>query len=216
VSGDAIGALHGAYVHGRRVRVLADWLAKLLPRGASVLDVGCGDGLLASVVKRERPDLNIAGIDVLVREGTHVAVMPFDGANIPFPDDSIDAITFVDVLHHTVDPMILLREAHRVARTHVIIKDHTVDGWLARPTLRFMDWVGNARHGVALPYNYWTRAQWVTAFAELGWEVETMEQALGLYPVAANWMFGRRLHFIASCRLPEEPEKRAKAQAMVA
>ena len=212
----AVGALHGAYVHGRRVRVLADWLARLLPRDASVLDVGCGDGLLASVVKRERPDLNIAGIDVLVREGTHVAVMPFDGANMPFPDDSIDAITFVDVLHHTIDPTILLREAHRVARTHVIIKDHTADGWLARPTLRVMDWVGNARHGVALPYNYWTRARWDSAIAELGWEVEAMERALGLYPVPANWLFGRGLHFIGSFRIPEHPDKRAKAQAMVA
>ena len=214
--GSAIGALHGAYVHGRRVRVLASWLTRLLPRDASVLDVGCGDGLIASLVQRERPDLRIVGIDVLVRERTHVPVQPFDGAQMPLPDGGVDVVMFVDVLHHTLDPMVLLREADRVARTHVVIKDHTADGFLARPTLRFMDRVGNARHGVALPYNYWTRAQWDAAFAELRWESEAMERALGLYPVPANWLFGRGLHFIGSFRVSEHPDKRAKAQAMVA
>jgi SAM-dependent methyltransferase len=215
-AGGAIGALHGAYVHGRRVRVLASWLTRLLPRDASVLDVGCGDGLLASLIQRERPDLRIVGIDVLVRQHTHVPVQPFDGAHIPLPDGGVDVVTFVDVLHHTLDPMVLLREADRVARTHVVIKDHTANGVLARPTLRFMDRVGNARHGVALPYNYWTRRQWDAAFTELGWEVEAMERALGLYPVPANWLFGRGLHFIGSFRVSDHPEKRAKAQAMVA
>ena len=45
---------------------------------------------------------------------------------------------FVDVLLHTLDPMILLREAIRVARQTVVIKDHTLDGLLAGPTLRAM------------------------------------------------------------------------------
>ena len=214
--GGAIGALHGAYVHGRRVRVLADWLARLLPRGASVLDVGCGDGLLASAVQQRRPDLRILGIDVLVRDQTHVPVQPFDGAHIPMPDGGVDVVMFVDVLHHTDDPMVLLREAGRVARTHVVIKDHTADGFLARPTLRFMDRVGNARHGVALPYNYWTRRQWDAAFSELGWETEAMERRLGLYPFLASWLFGRGLHFVGSFRVTNDPGKRAKAQAIVA
>ena len=36
-------------------------------------------------------------------------------------------------------------------------------GFLAGPTLRFMDWIGNARHGVALPYNYWSAQEWTLA-----------------------------------------------------
>ena len=62
--------------------------------------------------------------------------------------------------------MTLLKEAARVARHCVAIKDHTVQGVLARPTLRFMDFVGNAPHGVALPYNYFTPTQWEEAFHE--------------------------------------------------
>ena len=74
----------------------------------------------------------------------------------------------VDVLHQTDDPMNLLREAVRVARQAIVIKDHLLQGAFAYPTLRFMDWVGNARHGVALPYNYWTPAEWHGAFDKLG------------------------------------------------
>ena len=67
-----------------------------------------------------------------------------------------------------VAPTVLLREAARVARQGVVIKDHTRDGILAGPILRFMDFVGNAHHGVALPYNYWPRRCWIGAFEELG------------------------------------------------
>ena len=197
-----VAALHGSYVHRRRVRVLADWLARLLPRNASVLDVGCGDGLLDSVVQRDRPDLRIEGIDVLVRPDAHLPVKPFDGERIPLPDAGVDVVTFVDVLHHTADPMVLLREAGRVARSLVVIKDHTADGFLARSTLRFMDYVGNAHHGVALPYNYWTRRQWDEAFGKLGWEPRTDQRQLALYPPAANWVFGRGLHFISALSVP--------------
>ena len=107
----------------------------------------------------------MSGIDVLVRPETKIPVQPFDGQRIPFADGAFDAVSFVDVLHHTDDPIVLLREAVRVAKTAVVIKDHLADGVLARPTLRFMDWVGNAGHGVVLPYNYWTQPQWSRAFA---------------------------------------------------
>ena len=45
---------------------------------------------------------------------------------------------FVDVLHLTDDPVLLLREAARVARNTIVIKDHTLDGFAAAATVRFM------------------------------------------------------------------------------
>jgi len=176
---------------------LAEHLAGLFPAHANVLDVGCGDGWLAAEIKRRRPDLTIAGLDVLVRPDTHIIVTPFDGTHIPFPGRSFDSVLFVDVLHHTADPMILLREARRVARHTVVIKDHTRDGVLAGPTLRLMDWVGNARHGVSLPYNYWTGRQWRTAFDDLGLHPAVWKKDLHLYPAGTRWIFERSLHIIA-------------------
>jgi len=201
--------VHGNLVHGRRVRVLADWLARLLPQNATVLDVGCGDGLLAKIVGDARPDLTLEGIDVLVREGTHVPVRPFDGKHIDSPDGAYDAVMFVDVLHHTDDPNVLLKEAARVARQCVVLKDHTMDGPLANTTLSFMDWVGNARHGVALPYNYWPKARWLEAFKDLNLTVDQWEDRLGIYPAWARPIFERKLHFAA--RLNVAPVSRASS-----
>jgi SAM-dependent methyltransferase len=187
---------HGRIVFGRRVQVLSQQVGSLLPDGASVLDVGCGDGSIAAVIMDERPDVEITGIDVLVRPETKIPVTEFDGTTIPFADNSFGAVTFVDVLHHTDDASALLREAARVASTAVVIKDHLADGFLSRPVLRAMDWVGNASHGVALPYNYWTQAEWQRAFADVGLTVDRTIPHLGLYAPPISWVCERQLHVV--------------------
>jgi SAM-dependent methyltransferase len=124
-------------------------------------------------------------------------VRPFDGQTLPAPDCSYDAVLLVDVLHHAADPRQLLREARRVARRTVVVKDHLREGLLAGPVLRFMDWVGNAHHGVALRYCYWTEAQWRTVLHEVGLVPGEVRRQLGLYPWPACLLFERGLHFLA-------------------
>jgi SAM-dependent methyltransferase len=199
-----LGRLHGRAVFGRRVRVLAEHLAAVVPQGARVLDVGCGDGSIAARLGQLRADLSVEGIDVLVRPETAIPVAPFDGTTIPFDDGAFDAVVFVDVLHHTEDPTVLLAEAARVAPGAVVVKDHLADGLLARPTLRLMDYVGNAHHGVALPFNYWPGERWRTALDVVGLRPEVWETDLGLYPAPASWALDRGLHvlFRASATAP--------------
>jgi SAM-dependent methyltransferase len=163
-----------------------------------VLDVGCGDGLIDRLISERRADVRIRGIDVAARSDACIPVELFDGANIPYPDGVMDVVMFVDVLHHTTDPEALLREALRVARQYVILKDHLREGWLAGPTLRVMDWVGNAPHGVDLPYNYWPEKRWRESFARLGVRPKRWIDRLGLYPAPASLLFDRSLHFVAS------------------
>jgi SAM-dependent methyltransferase len=189
--------LHDLRIHPRRVRVLRDHFAELLPSNARVLDVGCGDGLLAQLLTQARPDVEIIGIDVLVRPETSIPVRPFDGQVIPFGPAAFDVVLLVDVLHHLDDPTTLLREAARVAGIAVLIKDHTRNGFLAATTLRLMDRVGNAHHGVALPYTYWARERWLRTFTDLGLQVVAWRGRLGLYPALLGWSFERSLHFIA-------------------
>jgi len=124
-------------------------------------------------------------------------VVPYDGRTLPFADSAFDTVIVVDVLHHADDPARLLGEAARVTRGPILIKDHTSDRFLAVPTLRLMDRVGNARHGVALPYRYWRRQTWLDNFSALGLEVTSWEYDLGLYPIPAKWLFGGSLHFLA-------------------
>lgn len=193
---------HGGYVHRRRVRVLAGEIADLLPDQGHMLDVGCGDGLLASVIQSKKPGVTVTGIDVMARPGTHIPVTEFDGYTIPFPDRSFESVIFVDVLHHTNHPAVLLREAVRVARESIVLKDHTRDGIAAEITLRFMDRTGNRRHHVALPHNYWPEKKWFEVFNTLGLTVRTWKSRLGLYPPPADWLFGRSLHFVAQLAVP--------------
>lgn len=188
--------IHGRFIHDRRSRILSDLLGNVIPTGCHVLDVGSGDGLLGKLIFQLRPDITISGIDVLVRPRTHIPTDIYDGKIIPHDNGSFDGVIFVDVLHHTTDPMILLREAKRVARSTIIIKDHLVDGLFARETLRFMDGAGNARYGISLPYNYWSKEKWLDAFDTLGLKVETWTTKLGLYPRPASWIFDRSLHFV--------------------
>lgn len=192
----AVGLLHNRLVMNRRVEVLTSWFAKMLPPSVSVLDVGCGDGAVSALLQARRPDIRVRGIDVLPRAETHIPVDLFDGVHFPFEDESFDVAMFSDVLHHTEDPNVLLREARRVAAGHVLIKDHYKKGLAAGARLRFMDWVGNARYGVALPYNYWTEPQWKAAWQNAGLAPERMVTSLGLYSIPANWIFGAHLHFI--------------------
>ena len=192
-----ISRIHGGYVYQRRVRILAELVAGLLPPGAEVLDVGCGDGLIASLIQRHRPDSRIRGIEVFLRKESFIQVDSFDGHRIPFADASFDVVMLIDVLHHTEDPLALLREAVRVTRKTVLVKDHIADGLFARPILRLMDWVGGARHGFALPYNYLTSQEWTSAVETLDLTVSSWQSKLSLYPWPATWLFDGSLHFLA-------------------
>jgi len=188
---------HDKAVFGRRIEVLTRTLADFIPQGARVLDIGCGSGTLAKRIMALRPDITIEGIDVLVRPGTEIPVTEFDGDTIPWPDGHFDIALFVDVLHHTEAPARLLAEAKRVSKGGIVIKDHFREGVLADATLRFMDWVGNAQHGVVLPYNYLSDPEWRSIWSRLGLKVERLTDKVGLYPAPFSWLFDRRLHFVA-------------------
>ena len=196
-----IGRVHGRTISRRRLDRIAAKLGPLLPKTARVLDVGCGDGQLAARILEARPDVQIVGIDVLARPRAFIPVQLFDGQKIPFDDRSFDAVIFVDVLHHTDDPSVLLHEARRVSRNVVLIKDHYSDGASAPLTLRVMDWVGNAPHGIRLPYNYWTRSQWREAWREEHFDVSRVSTELGLYPWPLSMLFDRSLHFVAELKV---------------
>ena len=192
----AVGLVHDRAVFSRRVRILADRLLPLLPPGPRLLDIGCGDGRIAKALIARRPDLAIDGYDVLARPNAAIPVTSFDGTRLPVPDDAADAVLLVDVLHHTEDAITLLRECSRAAPV-VIVKDHLADSRFEQRVLRFMDWVGNAPHGVVLPYRYFSTATWRESLSAAGLRETKREKVPGLYVFPFSLLFGGRLQFIA-------------------
>jgi SAM-dependent methyltransferase len=192
-----VGKIHGKMIHRRRVAVLARMLAGQLKSSQSVLDIGCGDGTLSALIAERLPGIRIQGVEFLPRRDCAIPCVPFDGTTLPFPDDSFDVCMFVDVLHHTEDVRILLREAVRVTRSYILIKDHLDENFLDHLTLRVMDWVGNSPHGVKLTYNYQCRDAWRGIFAESGLRVVNWTDDVPIYPAPGSWIAGRHLHFVA-------------------
>jgi SAM-dependent methyltransferase len=187
---------HERAVFGRRVHVLAESLAaRILPR-ASVLDVGCGDGTIATLIHARVPGSTLRGVEIAPRPDCKIECTGFDGRILPHASASIDVCMFVDVLHHTLEPEALLSEARRVSRRFVLIKDHVSENWLDFKTLQLMDWVGNRPHGVVLPYNYKSRGQWDAYFTASGLKVCDWQDDVPLYPFPFGAFFVRKLHFI--------------------
>lgn len=181
----------------RRIPRLANHLVEFFPENASVLDVGSGNGQLARLIMKERPDIRIVGVDVLVWPEQAIETTQFDGHTIPFADEEWDFCMACDVLHHCDDPTELLRDMTRVSKVGVVLKDHLSNSRLDFLTLCFMDWVGNRGHGVGLPYNYFSSGEWNYATEAVGLLLDKRVSSLGLYPVPFTWIFDRHLHFIS-------------------
>lgn len=197
----AIGTTHNKLVFQRRKKRLAHFLSREMTGCRSVLDVGSGDGSIASLTQQLLGNVRISGVDILVRPEAAIAVEVFDGENIPHGDNSFDAVMIVDVLHHTDNAEALLTEAARVSRDRIVIKDHIAETRVDHLVLRIMDWVGNAPHGVVLPYNYSSYDEWMSCFGRCKFSIDSFETKLSLYSWPFNLIFERKLHFVAQLKV---------------
>lgn len=191
--------LHHEYVFLRRIKVISDEIAKQMPDNVKILDIGCGDGTISKLISEKKPGISYEGIDIMARPTCAIPFKEYDGSHIPYPDNSFDAAQYTDVLHHVPDDNFknLLKETMRVSKKYLIIKDHLWANAFDFQTLKFMDWVGNAPHGVKVIYNFKTEKYWMDLFEELGLEIVTINKRIPLYPGVFNMVFGRQLHFIA-------------------
>jgi hypothetical protein len=128
-------------------------------------------------------------------------VRSFDGATIPFGEDSLNASLLIDVLHHTQNPGQLLKEAMRVTKDYILIKDPVKTGILSERILKFMDRMGNQVKGIPLPYNYLTRQDWNELFEDINLQKEFYAGNLHLYSWVLRSFFDRNLHFFVKLKV---------------
>ena len=142
---------------------LTQRMLPLLDRGSSVLDVGTGDGHLAHQLTHPS-GCQFVGLDVCLQPHTFIKVYHYDGRVFPFRDNAFDCVMMVDMLHHTTNIDEMLSEARRVARRHVLIKDHYWSNRINKVTLHLADYLGNIPYNVPLPYNYLRLDEWGRLF----------------------------------------------------
>jgi len=117
------GRMEHHYSPGRTWEAFARGVTSLLDLG-DVLDVGCGDGMVAqmlspradSYVGVDRSDKVLAAATKRLRGHGHVSFVLGDMHALPFADESFDAVLLFHVLTYAEHPQNAVREAARVLR----------------------------------------------------------------------------------------------------
>jgi len=101
-------------------------IARLVPAGSRVLDLGCGDGALLEHLQRERGcsgyGIELADENVLacIRRGVSVIQLNLDQGLSIFEDDAFDVVLQIDTLQHLRNAETMLRETARVGKLGIV------------------------------------------------------------------------------------------------
>ena len=102
-------------------------IARLVPRGSRVLDLGCGTGELLDYLIRERGcsgygvELNDANVQACVARGVNVIQFNLEAGLALFGDASFDVVLQVNTLQHLRNAEVMLRETARVGRIGIVV-----------------------------------------------------------------------------------------------
>ncbi|MFM9879006.1 MAG: methionine biosynthesis protein MetW [Burkholderiaceae bacterium] len=101
-------------------------IAALVPQGARVLDLGCGDGaLLAHLIQARQCtgygiEIDDANVLACVQCGVNVIQLNLEEGLAMFEDASFDVVLQIDTLQHLRNAQTMLRETARVGRTGIV------------------------------------------------------------------------------------------------
>ena len=107
-------------------QTIIESIARLVPEGSRVLDLGCGDGAMLDYLQRTRGcsgyGIEISDTNVLacVQRGVNVVQLNLDGGLTMFDDASFDVVLQLDTLQHLRNAETMLRETARVGRIGVV------------------------------------------------------------------------------------------------
>ena len=156
---------------------LGDLFAQAAP--ASVLDVGCGEGVLVHRWALERPDARLVGIDLeepsiqagwAEREAPNLEYRVMQAENLPFADGEFELASAVEVLEHVPDPEHTVAEMARCASRNLLVSVPREPLWRGLNMARGAYWkeLGNTPGHL----NHWSRRAFVRLLSRHGEVVE--------------------------------------------
>jgi SAM-dependent methyltransferase len=147
-------------------------LEELFQRAAprSLLDVGCGEGVLVHRWAQSLGESRVVGIDLeepsiqagwAERRAANLEYRVMEASDLPFADDEFDLASAIEVLEHVPDPEHTVAEMARVAERHLLVSVPREPLWRMLNMARGAYWpaLGNTPGHL----NHWSRR----SFAEL-------------------------------------------------
>jgi SAM-dependent methyltransferase len=164
-------------------RTLDELWRKAAPR--SILDVGCGEGVLTCEWADRLDGGRIVGIDLddeklkaewRSRSRANLEYRAEEATSLSFADDEFDLATAIEVLEHVPDPEATLAEMARVAERHLLLSVPREPLWRALNMARGAYWksLGNTPGHV----NHWSKRSFVSLLSRYG----TVEEARSPFP----------------------------------
>jgi len=144
-------------------------IARVIPKGSVVLDVGCGNGFIAHHLSAML-GTNVSGIDVMDKTEAPIGYRHYDREQFPAPDKSFDAVLLCYVLHHAKDAALVLNEVRRVLRDGglAIIYEDIPQSWWDKGMCLVHNLLWKRRTG---PCTFRTDSEWGRQFSYSGFEL---------------------------------------------
>lgn len=101
-------------------------IARLVPEGSRVLDLGCGDGALLAHLRDTRGcsgygvEIDDSKVHACLQKGVSVLQLNLEDGLAMFEDNSFDVVLQIDTLQHLRNAETMLRETARVGRIGIV------------------------------------------------------------------------------------------------